>query len=128
VTGVLPAVIHYKTYYVDCTGNPVLLSFALSDTVSCNTILGLPAINDMNMIWNVREATVCAEGLQGPNNVFSVNMCESKYGFQAALRNTADDTPASSRPLARGLGFLHRLTERHQPPFGGPHGHLTEPT
>jgi hypothetical protein len=66
--------------------------------------------------------------LQGPNNVFSVNMCESQYGFQAALYDTVDDTPVSPRPPARGLGFLHRLAESHQPPFGGPRGDLTEPT
>jgi hypothetical protein len=127
VTGALTAVIRYKTHYVDCNGNPVLLSFDLGDTVSCNTLLGLPAINGMNMIWNVRDAMVCAEGLQGPNNVFSVNMCEAQYGFQTDLRDTADDTPAAPRQPARGLGFLHRLEESHQPPFGGPHGHLTEP-
>jgi hypothetical protein len=127
VTGALTAVIRYKTPYVDCNGNPVLLSFALGDTVSCNTILGLPAINGMNMIWNVRNATVCAEGLQGPSNGFSVTMCEAPYGFQAALRDTADDTPAAPHQPARGLGFLHRLAESHKPPFGGPHGHLPEP-
>jgi hypothetical protein len=113
VTGALTAVIRYKTPYVDCNGNPVLLSFALGDTVSCYTILGLPAINGMNMIWNVRNATVCAEGLQGPNNVLSVTMCEAQYGFQAALRDTANDTPAAPRQPARGLGFLHRLAEIH---------------
>jgi hypothetical protein len=79
VTGALTAVIRYKTPYIDCEGNPVLLSFALGDTVSCNTILGLPSINGMNMIWNVRNATVCAEGLREPNNVLSVDMCEAQY-------------------------------------------------
>jgi hypothetical protein len=39
VTGALTSVIRYKTPYVDCNGNPVLLSFTLGDTVSCNTIL-----------------------------------------------------------------------------------------
>jgi hypothetical protein len=126
VTGALTAVIRYKTPYVDRNGNPVLLSFALGDMVSCNTILGLPAINGMNMIWNVRNVMVCAEGLQGPNNVFSVTMCEAQYVLQEALRDTADDTPAAPHQPARGLGFLHRLAESHQPPFGGPHGHLPE--
>jgi hypothetical protein len=106
----------------------VLLSFTISDTVSVNTILGLSAINDMNMIWNVRNATMCAEGLQRPNNVFSVDMHEAQYGFQAAQRDTTDDTPTSPRPPVRGVGFLHRLAESHQPPFGFPHGHLTSLT
>jgi hypothetical protein len=128
VTGALTSVIRYKTPYVDCNCNPVLLSFDLGDTVSCNTILGLSAINGMNMIWNVRNATVCAEGLQGPNNVFSVNMCEAQYGFQVALCDTADDTPASPRPPARVFGFSHRLAESHQAPCVGPHGHLTDST
>jgi hypothetical protein len=127
VAGAFTAVIRYNTPYLDCNGNPVLLSFALGDTVSCNTILGLPAINSMNMIWNVRNATVCAKSLQGPSNMFSVIMCEAQYGFQADLRYTADDTPAAPRQPARGLGFLHRLAESRQPPFGGPHGHLPEP-
>jgi hypothetical protein len=85
VTGALTSVICYKTPYVDFNGNPVLLRFDLGDTVICNTILGLPTINDMSMIWKVQNAMVCAEGLQGPINVFSVNMCEAQYGFQAAL-------------------------------------------
>jgi hypothetical protein len=127
VTGALTAVIRYKTPYIDCNDNPVLLSFTIGDTVSCNTILGLPAINGMNMIWNVRNAAVCAKGLQGPNNVFSVDMREAQYDFQAAQRDTANDTPASPRPPLRGLWFLHRLAESHQPPFGGPHVHLTGP-
>jgi hypothetical protein len=66
VTGALTLVIHYKTHYVDCNGNLVLLSLSLGDTVNCNTILGLPVMNCMNMIWNVRNAMVCVKGLQGP--------------------------------------------------------------
>jgi hypothetical protein len=126
VTGTLTAVIRYNTPHVDRNGNPVLLSFALCNTVSCHTILGLPAINGMNMIWNVRNATVCADGLHGPSNVFSVTMYEAHYGFQAAFRDTADDTPAATRQPARGLGFLHHLAESHQPQFGGPHGYLPD--
>jgi hypothetical protein len=104
------------------------MSFPLGDTVSCNTTLGLPAINGMNMIWNMRNTIVCAEGLQGPNNILSIDMHKAQYDFQEAQRDTADDTPVSPRHQRGGLKFLHRLAESHQPPFGGPHGHLTSPT
>jgi hypothetical protein len=73
VVGDLTAVIRYKTPYIDVEGHMILLCFALGDTVSCNTILGLPAINMLEMIWNIRQGTVTAVGLQSPN-VFAVAM------------------------------------------------------
>jgi hypothetical protein len=66
VVGDLTAGIRYKTPYVDVEGHPILLCFALGDTASCNIILGLPAINMLEMLWNIRQGTVASVGLRHP--------------------------------------------------------------
>jgi hypothetical protein len=66
IVGDLTTVIRYKTPYVAVEGHPLLLCFALGDTVSCNTILGLPAINMLEMLWNISQGTVTSVRLQAP--------------------------------------------------------------
>jgi hypothetical protein len=64
VTGAFTAVIRYKTPYMDHKGNRFLISFALEDTVICNTTLGLSTIDGIYIIWNVKNSIMRAEWLQ----------------------------------------------------------------
>jgi hypothetical protein len=82
-------------------------------------------IDGMNMIWNIRNAIVYAEGVKGHNIILSVDTIEAQYGLPESRRGAADDTHASTQPPPRGLGFLYRLVWSHHPPLDGPHRHLT---
>jgi hypothetical protein len=62
VVGTLDVVTHYKTPYTNKQGKLVLLCFALGNAVSCNKILGLPAIKSIEMMWNISQGAVVAEG------------------------------------------------------------------
>jgi hypothetical protein len=55
--GTLTALIRYHTPYTDLAGNPVLLSFALGNDVSTNTIIGLPTIDAFDFLIDVRNNT-----------------------------------------------------------------------
>jgi hypothetical protein len=66
LVGDLTVVIHYKTPCVDTNGYPVLLYFSLGDMLSCNIISGLPAINMLEMLWNIKQGTVTTVGLRSP--------------------------------------------------------------
>jgi hypothetical protein len=124
VVGDLTAVIRYKTPYIDVEGHPILLCFALGDTVSCNSILGLPAINMLEMIWNIRQGTVTAVGIQSPN-VFAVVMKEVEYGLPKPDRKPpVHATRPNLPPPAENVSQFHCLAKNHQAPFGGAHGHL----
>ena len=48
--GQLTAVIYHFTPYVDITGAPITISFALGSDVTVNTIFGLPMLCDLDAI------------------------------------------------------------------------------
>jgi hypothetical protein len=124
VVGDLTSVIRYKRPYVDVEGHPILLCFALGDTVSCNTILGFPAIKMLEMLWNIRQGTVTSVGLQAPN-LFAVIMKEVEYGVPKLERNPpVHATRPNPPPPAEKVYQYHCLAKNHQAPFGGDHGRL----
>ena len=53
--GILKAVIRYKTPFLyTATNEPVVLSFALGDDVSVDTIMGLPSIEELELELHLR--------------------------------------------------------------------------
>jgi hypothetical protein len=97
---------------------------ALGDKVICITILGLPAINMLEMLWNIRQGTVTAVGLHAPN-VFAVIMKEVEYGLPKPDRNPpVHATRPNPPPPAENVSQFHCLANNHQAPFGGSHGRL----
>jgi hypothetical protein len=128
VTYQLTAVIRYNIPYKDLYGKPVVFSSALGDTVSCNTIVGLPSIEGMDMVWNVRPGIMQARGLMGSNNIFSVGIWVAKYGLpdkrSTKVKATSNENPSTTSHT--GLGFMRRVVQQHQPSFGGAHGRIIQ--
>jgi hypothetical protein len=124
VVGDLTTVIFYKTPYIDVEGHPILLCFALGDTVRCNTIIGFPTTNMLEILWNIRQGTVTSFGLQEPN-VFAVITKEVEYGVPTLDRNpSVHATRPNPPPPAYNVYQFHCLAKNHQAPFGGDHGCL----
>jgi hypothetical protein len=92
--------------------------------VSCNTILGLTAINMLEMIWNIKQGTVTTVRLQPPN-IFPVTMKEVEYGLPKPDRNPpVHATRPSPPPPAEKISQFHCLAKNHQSQFGGAHGSI----
>jgi hypothetical protein len=62
--GVLNTVIRYKTPFSDESGNPMLLSFALGDDVSTNSIFGWPSMLALGMSFNISTFKIYSQVLQ----------------------------------------------------------------
>jgi hypothetical protein len=126
VVGTLDAVIQYKTPYFDKHGKPVLLAFALGNTVSCNTIMGLPAIKGMEMEWNIKKEEITAQALSGPGNKFPVTLREAEYGLPKPERARAEEIKTAPPGIRRNpVAQFHCLARHYQRPFGGAHGTLS---
>jgi hypothetical protein len=96
IVGTLNAVIRYKTPFWNTKGMSVPLCFALGNTVSCNTIMGLHAIKGMEMLWNIKKGEVILERLKAPRNWFVVAMRETEYGLlKTDCERHSDHVPAS---------------------------------
>jgi hypothetical protein len=53
--GNLTAVIRYYTPYIEPSGNPIIISFALGSDVTVNTIFGLPMLCNLDAIISLRS-------------------------------------------------------------------------
>jgi hypothetical protein len=105
-------------------GHPILLCFTLGDTVSHNTILGIPAINMLEMLWNIKRQTVNAMGLQEPN-LFPFTLSEVEYGIPKVDRtppvHAMRQGPPSSVPH---VTQYNDNAKDYQEPFRGAHRQL----
>jgi hypothetical protein len=72
ISGTLNVVICYENPFIEKSGNSVLLYFALGDTVSCNTLFGIPTIEALGTSWNIKKKEVIANETRGPANVFQI--------------------------------------------------------
>jgi hypothetical protein len=78
----------------------------------------------LEMLWNIRQGTVTAVGLQSPN-VFAVVMKEVEYGLTKPDHNPpVHATRPNPPPPAEIVSQFHYLAKNHQAPFGGARGHL----
>jgi hypothetical protein len=57
----LTAIIRYTTPYKNSEGNSLLLSFALGDDVSTNTIFGLPTLDALKLVWDISSDTALSQ-------------------------------------------------------------------
>ena len=62
--GQLTGIIRYFTPYLDLYNQPITISFGLGENVSVNSIIGWPAILDMNMDLSISSMTVISHTLQ----------------------------------------------------------------
>jgi hypothetical protein len=126
VVGELTAVIPYKTPYIYVKGHPILLWFALGDSVSFNTIPGIPAIDGMKLLWNIRKKSITAVALQSLNNTFTVSMKGVEYGIPKRDRivPTENEYKQHLNHQAKPIHQYHFLDKNHQWPFGGPNGRI----
>jgi hypothetical protein len=76
--GVLTAVIRYKTPFVDPSGAPMLLSFALGSSVSTNTILGWPSMLALGLSFDINRFKIFSHVL---NHEFHVLQHAGQLGL-----------------------------------------------
>jgi hypothetical protein len=76
--GNLIAVIRYFTPYVDTTGNPIQLSFALGNDVTVNTIFGLPMLCDLDSVISLRSNSLHSRSL---NLDFPITRAAATFGL-----------------------------------------------
>jgi hypothetical protein len=76
--GNLTAVIRYYTPYVDLTGSPITISFALGSDVTVNTIFGLPMLCDLDAIISLRANSLHSRAL---NLDFPITRAAANFGL-----------------------------------------------
>ena len=76
--GLLTAIVRYKTPYIDRTGSPISISFALGNDVSTNTIFGLPTITAFAFLVVMSELTAVSRNL---NKTFTLSKSAGKLGL-----------------------------------------------
>ena len=76
--GLLTALVRYKTPYVDDTGSPISLSFALGNDVATNTIFGLPTITALGFLFDAANLTAYSRCL---NTTFPLTKSAGTLGF-----------------------------------------------
>jgi hypothetical protein len=81
--GVLTAVIRYKTPFVDSSGLPMLLSFALGSSVSTNTILGWPSMLALGLSFDINRLKVYSHVL---NHEFHVLQDAGRLGIPPGVK------------------------------------------
>jgi hypothetical protein len=87
--GNLTAVIRYYTPYVDSSGSPITISFALGSDVTVNTIFGLPMLCDLDSIISLRSNSMHSRTL---NRDFPIIRAAATFG----LPPTCSFDPADS--------------------------------
>jgi hypothetical protein len=76
--GLLTAIIRYKTPYTATDGKPILLSIALGNDVSTNTIFGLPTLDSLQLTWDFSTNTATSKCC---GNTFTIQRRGSKRGL-----------------------------------------------
>jgi hypothetical protein len=80
--GVLTAVIRYKTPFVNSSGAPMLLSFALGSSVSTNTILGWPSMLALGLSFDIHRFKIFSHVL---NHEFHVLQDAGRLGIPVGV-------------------------------------------
>ena len=95
--GNLTAVIRYYTPYVDTSGSPITLSFALGSDVTVNTIFGLPMLCDLDSIISLRSNSMHSRTL---HRDFPITRAAAAFGLPP---NCSFDPADASRNRAASL-------------------------
>jgi hypothetical protein len=102
--GNLTAVIRYYTPYVDTSGSPITLSFALGSDVTVNTIFGLPMLCDLDCVISLRSNCMHSRTL---HRDFPITRAAASFGLPP---NCSFDPDTASRNHAAGLHGLPSST------------------
>ena len=78
--GLLTAIVRYRTPYVDQSGSPITLSFALGNDVSTNTIFGLPTISALEFVIDMRTLSAHSQRL---DRTFTLTKAAGSLGVPA---------------------------------------------
>jgi hypothetical protein len=89
--GNLTAVIRYYTPYVDTSGSPITISFALGSDVTVNTIFGLPMLCDLDSVISLRSNTMHSRTL---HRDFPITRAAASFGLPS---DCSFDPAAASR-------------------------------
>jgi hypothetical protein len=98
--GNLTAVIRYYTPYVDVSGAPITISFALGSDVTVNTIFGLPMLCDLDAIISLRSNSMHSRAL---NLDFPITRAAAHLGLPT---NCSFDPATASRNHASTCNLL----------------------
>ena len=98
--GNLTAVIRYYTPYIDVSGAPITISFALGPDVTVNTIFGLPMLCDLDAIISLRSNSMHSRTL---NLDFPITRAAASFGLPP---DCSFDPAAASRNNASTCGLL----------------------
>jgi len=118
--GSLSAIIRYKTPYF-ISSRPLLLSFALGESLSLNTILGTPALEQLRGILDMGDRSL---NLQSIGKVFPLIMQDPGLGKKGEVtplpgnfcvpESISSNVP-SSVPLLQHLASSSSVTFQHNP-------------
>jgi hypothetical protein len=98
--GNLTAVIRYYTPYIDHSGSPITLSFALGADVTVNTIFGLPMLCDLDSIISLRTNSLHSRALSLD---FPITRASATFGLPPGCQFDAD-TSVRIHSSTRNLG------------------------
>jgi hypothetical protein len=98
--GNLTAVIRYYTPYIDISGSPITISFALGSDVTVNTIFGLPMLCDLDAVISLRSNSMHSRAL---NIDFPITRAAANFGLPP---DCSFDPAAASRHQASTCGLL----------------------
>ena len=109
--GTLTAVIRYYTPYVDTSGTPITIYFALGTDVTVNTIFGLPMLCDLDVIIALRSNSLHARAL---GLDFPITRSAAHFGLPAGClfdpaataRNHASTCGLEPSAVAAGLALV----------------------
>jgi len=129
--GNLTAVIRYFTPYLDSSGDPITISFALGSDVTVNTIFGLPMLCDLDSVISLRSNCMHSRALNldfpitraaanfglPPNCTFDPAAASCNHASSCGLPSSAAASALATAPLRPSLatatddlsqGFLQR--------------------
>jgi hypothetical protein len=107
--GNLTAVVRYSTPYVDLSGSPITLSFALGPDITVNTIFGLPMLCDLDSVISLRSNSLHSPSL---NLHFPITRAAATFGLPPGC---SFDPASASRHSASTCGLLSNPFTHHPP-------------
>jgi hypothetical protein len=97
--GNLTAVIRYRTPYIDLSGSPIVLSFALGPDVTVNTIFGLPMLSTLDSVISLNSNSLHSRAL---NTDFPITRAAAAWGLPP---NCTFNPASASRQHASTTGL-----------------------
>ena len=100
-----PAVVKYKTRYVDKDNKPLTLSFGLGAAIRVNAIIGLPTFEEWKIILDVDSKHASSKLL---NCYFDLCFQHAATGFPQGITFNPSTFVRPHRPTNPGLSLLAR--------------------